>query len=141
MAVAPAVGSSDDREGRARDASLQRGRFVFRPVSRPPRWSNLGVPHAVNNATTSTMVSIYNSTWYVWRSAGFARDCLACCLWGWFVQFCFIYYKSLISVLCADLPGHQIFFKHGVRLVEAAEIQLEALGRPATYAVFVLPYL
>lgn len=39
------------------------------------------------------------------------------------------------------LPGHQIFFKHGVRLVEAAEIQLEALGRPATYTVFILPYL
>lgn len=38
-------------------------------------------------------------------------------------------------------PGHQIFFKHGVRLVEAAEIQLESQGGPATYAVFILPYL
>ncbi|CAN0454555.1 unnamed protein product, partial [Ectocarpus sp. 8 AP-2014] len=28
-----------------------------------------------------------------------------------------------------------------VRLVEAAEIQLESLGSPATYAVFILPYL
>lgn len=55
--MAPMVGRSDGREGRARDASLQRVRFVFRPVSRPPRWSNLGVPRAVNNATTSTRVS------------------------------------------------------------------------------------
>lgn len=42
---------------------------------------------------------------------------------------------------CTRKPGHQIFFKHGVRLVEAAEIQLEALGRPAAITVFILPYL
>ncbi len=38
-------------------------------------------------------------------------------------------------------PGRQIFYKHGVRLVEAAEIQLESQGALQTYAVFILPYL
>lgn len=38
-------------------------------------------------------------------------------------------------------PGRQIFYKHGVRLVEAAEIQLESQGGVATTAVFILPYL
>lgn len=48
---------------------------------------------------------------------------------------------ALKSPFFPPSSGHQIFFKHGVRLVEAAEIQLESQGRPATYAVFILPYL
>ncbi|CAN0059661.1 unnamed protein product, partial [Scytosiphon promiscuus] len=40
-----------------------------------------------------------------------------------------------------DEQGRQIFYKHGVRLVEAAEIQLESQGGAATTAVFILPYL
>lgn len=65
----------------------------------------------------------------------------------WYMIFPYISQKTLKSKQMeshrTDLysPGHQIFYKHGVRLVEAAEIQLESQGGPATYAVFILPYL
>ncbi|CAM9478325.1 unnamed protein product [Choristocarpus tenellus] len=37
--------------------------------------------------------------------------------------------------------GHSIYYKHGVRLVESAEIRLETLTALATWIVFTLPYM
>jgi hypothetical protein len=40
-----------------------------------------------------------------------------------------------------DKQGNAVYFKHGVRLIEAAEIRLEALSTTTTTVVFLLPYL
>jgi hypothetical protein len=40
-----------------------------------------------------------------------------------------------------DEQGNAVYFKHGVRLIEAAEIRLEALSTTTTTVVFLLPYL
>ena len=88
LTVTPAVDDSDAREGRARDGLLQVVKFVLVRISRPQLRGSLD---ALNNATAFTGES---GTWYIFRSAGPARDCLACGLCRWVSGF-ILFYRSV----------------------------------------------